>query len=173
MHTGHPLCTLCTLCTYEHSVHPVHPSSTLCILCTLCTLCTTAPLSILCTLCTLRAHCAYCAHFVHCAPLSTLCTLCTLHPKEVKCAQVCTIKDPSASMLPAGLWHQNLAGCGLPVATILPMHPGKAVLQNKSTVIVIVCTPVYTCCIVTSHRHRTGTHATYQFCRATVPLFGK
>ena len=52
-------------------------------------------------------------------------------------------------MLPAGLWHQNLAVCGLPVANILPMHPGKAVLQNKSTVIVIVCTPVYTCSIVT------------------------
>ncbi len=63
-------------------------------------------------------------------------------------AGLCTIIDPSVSMLTAGLWHQNLAGCGLPVATILPMHPGKAVLQNKSTVIVIVCTPVYTCSIV-------------------------
>jgi hypothetical protein len=153
VHLWSTLCTLGILCAhYAHCA----PMSTLCTLCTLqahCAHCAhyahCAPLSILCTLCTLRAHCAYCAHFVHCAPLSTLCTLCTLHPKEVKCAQVCTIKDPSASMLPAGLWHQNLAGCGLPVATILPMHPGKAVLQNKSTVIVIVCTPVYTCSIVT------------------------
>jgi hypothetical protein len=111
--------TLCTLRTLQaHCAYCAHYAHC-------------APLSILGTLCTLRAHCAYCAHFVHCAPLSTLCRLCTLHPKEIKFAQVCTIKDPSASMLPAGLWHQNLAGCSLPVATILPMHPGKAVLQNK------------------------------------------
>ncbi len=33
-------------------------------------------------------------------------------------------------MLPAGRWHQNLAGCGLPVANILPMQPRKTVLQK-------------------------------------------
>jgi hypothetical protein len=51
-------------------------------------------------------------------------------------------------MLPAWRWHQDLAGCGLPVATILPMQPRKTVLQKISIVIAIVCTPVYTCCIV-------------------------
>ncbi len=72
-----------------------------------------------------------CAHYAHCAPMSTLCTPCTLHPQETKCAQVCTIKDPPASMLPAGRLHQNLAGRGLPVATMRPMQPRKTVLQKN------------------------------------------
>ncbi len=59
------------------------------------------------------------------------------------CAQVYSIKDQSAFMLPAGHWHQNLAGRGLPVATILPMQPRKTVLQKQSTVIDIVHTRVH------------------------------